>query len=214
MTTPTRPEPLVRRDERRDSRAGAERAHRALLVSHPSDVVVQLLADLDEKDEALRKLDGHAAGPAKRMLLMLDAARAENERLLLTAALLPLGWLPTQIATSDYPALVEAIRYRATRPAEPEVLIMIEPWNDDEPDNLAPPFLVCPWDDCHEIDDIRQVDQWVTWNNVTWREDEDGVGLRISDGASDDGEDQGYICGACARPVSVPKDLGDSITYW
>ncbi|WP_020393484.1 hypothetical protein [Kribbella catacumbae] len=97
--------------------------------------------------------------------------------------------------------------------AAPEVLITIELFDDEDDDeDLGPIMLVCPHEGCHAVDDIRQVDQQEAWNNVSYRED-DGGGLVISDGSSNDGEDLGYICGSCERPVSFPKELDEARTW-
>ncbi|MGZ0153766.1 hypothetical protein ACXJJ3_42320 (plasmid) [Kribbella sp. WER1] len=93
----------------------------------------------------------------------------------------------------------------------PEVLIMIESDPDYPDDLMGEPFLICPHPGCDAEDDIRQVDVVTRWNNLRFNRSHDGV--VISDGGSDDGEDHGYLCGSCERPVSFPEDI-DANRSW
>jgi hypothetical protein len=110
-------------------------------------------------------------------------------------------------------ALTELAQLRSATvpPPAPEVLVMVES-DPDEPDVLmGGPFLICPHADCNAEDDIRQVDVVTRWNNARVNLGHDSV--VVSDGGSDDGEDHGYICGTCERPVSFPESM-DRNRYW
>lgn len=100
--------------------------------------------------------------------------------------------------------IAEAKRLQAEQDGR-EALIMIESDPDYPDDLMGEPILVCPHEGCHAEDDIRQVDVVTRWNNLRLNGSHNGV--VISDGGSDDGEDHGYLCGSCERPVSFPDDI-------
>lgn len=99
---------------------------------------------------------------------------------------------------------------RVTPPAASEVLIVAFAFGDDE-DDLGPIRMVCPYPGCLALDDIRQVAAMVRWNGVEYIEEIGGIAIYEGRGAED--EDQGFICGACERPVSLPEAIANNINW-
>jgi hypothetical protein len=106
----------------------------------------------------------------------------------------------------------EAKQLREEKPAEepPLVLIMVESDPDYPDDLMGDPILVCPHDGCLAEDDVKQVDVATRWNSVSVEDHQ----LKIGDGNSDDGDDQGYICGACQKPVSFSDEMDSTRVWW
>lgn len=99
-------------------------------------------------------------------------------------------------------------------PAAPQVLVMVES-DPDEPGGLMDgPFLICPYDECDAEDEIKRAELVTYLHPVRVNIEHDG--LIIGDGGSgdSDGEDQGYVCDGCHRPVSFPKNIEANRSWW
>jgi hypothetical protein len=125
------------------------------------------------------------------------------------------GATVTMSRRADDPLGPDAHRSWGRKP-DPQVIITPDCEDEADPDWYANVLMVCPYDECGAVDDIREVDTSSRWNDVRFDTDpgtELRDGLTIAIGSNGEYHAVGFICATCGRPVELPADLLEEASY-